>query len=214
MLCSDSVRRVLYWPGIHRLESELAIFRQGLGRSGYTVQIADVPYDQGLPPDNPLGPVARWLARCVRSDWWIGLSFGAGVAHIAASIVPPDFRPQRVTLINPVADRNTLLKSRGLPTSNVWKLQPVEFAVSGVRMLEIVLSQHNMKVPRKQGLSLLDCYPGAIARTLDIQADHAISDHARQTLLLNFLLTEEMAGGDTNQRSIVVSNQPTHPNLH
>ena len=203
----------MYWPGIRRLESELAILRQGLGRSGYTVQIADVPYNQGLPPENPIGPVARWLARSTCANWWIGLSLGAGVAHIAASIVSPFLRPQRVTLINPVADRLTLLKSRGLSARDAWNLQAVDFAVSEVRMLDIVLSNHDPKVPRDQGVSLLDRYPRARSRTLEMQADHAISDHTSQTLLLDFLLAEEMTWGETIQRSSVASDNAAHPSL-
>lgn len=183
------LKRVLYWPGIRRTADELKLLREGLIRAGHAMEWLGVPYDEGSPPDSPDGPIAEWLAQSEPAYWWIGLSLGAGVAHISAAISAHQLQPRRITLINPVADRCALARLRRFSMDTLWDLRASRFIVPHVRQLDIVLSTEDTQVPRDHGLSLLKCYPNAQPRLTEIRADHSISDPEQQNLLLRSLLS-------------------------
>jgi hypothetical protein len=184
-----SSKSILYWPGIRRSSSELSTVWQELGSAGYQVTWLDVLYDRGAPPDSPSGPVAQWLAQRPRAEWWIGLSLGASVAHIAASTSPLWLRPQRLTLINPIANRKKLAKMRGLTLDQGWPLIAEQFTVHGIQEVDLVLSTLDTQVPPEQGLSLIKCFPKARLHVIELDAGHAIEEVAMQRLLVACLLS-------------------------
>jgi hypothetical protein len=186
---STSTASVLYWPGMRRSPSEFATLWQGLSGAGFAVSWVDVPYDCGPPPDSPISAVARWLAQRPLAEWWIGLSLGASVAHVAAATAAAGRCPRRLTLINPIADRVKLAEERGFSLEGRWPLLAEQFPVFGVAAVDLILSTHDMRVPPEQGRSLVKCYPASSVRVVEVATGHAFEDVAIQRSLLSSLLT-------------------------
>jgi hypothetical protein len=101
---------LLYWPGRRRRPDELSTLLHRLLASGWQPTRIELVYDMGPPPPDPGFPLPREIddSHTQSRRWWLGLNLGAAVAFILSSHVKPGQRPQRLTLINPFADRGRL----------------------------------------------------------------------------------------------------------
>jgi hypothetical protein len=182
---------IWHWPGMRRTANELHILFELLRDAGFAVDRVGGCYDIGLLPDNPRSEVQKWISdpKRVSSDWWIGLSLGAAVAHIVACTIPEPRRPKRVTLINPFADRMELSRHLGFPMGDQWRLKPINFQSPGGILVDLVISRLDDRIPPEHGHRLKDCYSVDDLALFELDADHALSENNQQRLLASFLLS-------------------------
>ncbi len=184
-------KHVWHWPGIRRSPAELDTLFGVLREAKCTVDCVGAAYDIGLLPDNSGSGVQQWVNDPKRtvSDWWIGLSLGAAVAHIAACTAPEPRRPKRLTLINPFADRIEVSRHLGFSMSGQWPLKPINFHSSGGILVDLIISRWDERIPPDYGNRLKDCYPAGDVSVIELDADHAISEPSQQRFLASLLLS-------------------------
>jgi pimeloyl-ACP methyl ester carboxylesterase len=182
---------VLYWPGIRRSEAELHTLFEILRDAEFTVDCVGSIYDIGLLPDNAESDIQQWIndPKNPTSDWWIGLSLGAAVAHIVACTTPESRRPKRLTLINPFADRLELSLQLGFSMSGQWRLKPIEFHSPGGIIVDLIISTRDERIPPDHGQQFKDCYSAVDIAVVELDADHTISKESQQRQLGALLLS-------------------------
>jgi hypothetical protein len=188
----SSTGKLLYWPGRRRHPDELSALLHRLGASGWHPTRLEPVYDHGPPPGDP----GYLLPREVGGDpsqsrrWWMGLSLGAAVALILAGHVRPGQRPQRLTLINPFADRGRLAAEIGFEPEHGWDLVPMAHRPHSEILVDLVLSDSDEKIPRIHSELLREALRPARPRIITIDADHAITAAAAQDRLAGLLLED------------------------
>ena len=188
-LCQNPI---WYWPGIHCKAEELHTFFGVLQDAGFPSERVEATYDAGLLPDNASSGVQKWVndPRRTISNWWIGLSLGAAVAHIAACTAPEHRRPKRLTLINPFADRMELSQHLGFPMRGQWRLKPIDFHCLGGIRVDLVLSMRDERIPPQHGKRFIDCYSAGDVALIEMDTNHAVTDESHQRLLASLLLSK------------------------
>lgn len=161
-----------------------------LSDTGHEVSHIGAAYDVGLSPEDPGSDIQQWVNDAHRAEahWWIGLSLGAAVAHIAACSVPEPRRPMRLTLINPFADRVDLSRQVGFSLGEQWRLSPIAFRSPGGIQVDLIISTHDERITPDHGHQLLTCYPAGDVVVLELEADHSISDRDQQRMLASLLM--------------------------
>ncbi len=184
------LKHVWYWPGIRRSPAELDVFFAVLRDAGFTVDTVGATYDKGLLPDNADSGIQQFVNDPNRMvcNWWIGLSLGAAVAHIAACTAPAHRRPKRLTLINPFADRMELSQHLAFTMDGQWRLKPIDFHSPGGILVDLVLSLCDERIPSEHGFRLLDCYPAGDVDLIPLDSNHAVADESQQRLLASLLM--------------------------
>jgi hypothetical protein len=182
---------ISYWPGIRRGATELHTLFGVLRDAGFTIDCVVEAYDIGLPPDNPGSGIQQWVNDSARtvSHWWIGLSLGAAVAHIAACAAPEPRRPKRLTLINPFADRMELSRHLDFSLNNQWRLKPIDFRSPGGILIDLIISRLDERISPEHGYRLKECYSADDVTVTELDADHALSEESQQRLLASLLLS-------------------------
>ena len=184
--------RLLYWPGMHSDKSELQFLLESIAVSGVSITQMECPYDIGLSPDNQYSEIYRWLKQSnLYWDWWIGLSLGAAVAHIASCIGSINIRPKRISLINPFSDREALSREARFNIQNQWNFKPINYVCSTAIDIDLIISLYDDRISNEHGKQLLKCYPSANIRLTELEADHAISSQIRQHQLAKILLKKD-----------------------
>ncbi len=188
---TKSLNSILFWPGIRWSETDLRNLFGALRTAKFTINRAEVTYDSGAPPQDAGSGVQKWIgdARHEVPKWWIGLSLGASVAHIAACTVPDRFKPNRLTLINPFANREELSKEAGFDMKEQWQINPIEFNCPSGIHVDLVISRFDNRISPEHSRRLRACFSGADVKTIELDADHRISDEEQQHLLAESLLT-------------------------
>lgn len=181
---------MLYWPGMRRQAGELASLFAQMRRSGFVVQKVSAPYDVGPLPSEPTSHAHHEVMHLdtPASNWWIGLSLGAAVAHIVCSTICGEKRPARLTLINPFADRMELSQIRGFDLGDQWRLCPDRHGLPPGTIVDLVLSSRDEHVPPEQGLRLHALWGNQRSRVVWADSDHAISDSTEQCRVAELLL--------------------------
>jgi hypothetical protein len=176
---------------MRRRANELQTLLLVLRDSGFTIGHVAVPYDVGLLPDNPGSAVQHWVTDPARtvSQWWIGLSLGAAVAHIAACSAPESRRPKRLTLINPFADRMELARDLGFSLNDQWRLKPIDFHLPRGILVDLIISRLDERIPPEHGYRLKRCYHPDDVIVTELDADHALSEERQQRRLASLLLS-------------------------
>lgn len=182
---------VWYWPGIRRNNSDFSTLFCILREAGYYIDLVNTDYDIGLLPNNLSSGVQLYVNDPTRvmSNWWIGFSLGAAVAHIAAATAPVHRRPKRLTLINPFANRLELSEQVGFNIGDQWRLNPVEFSCPNGISVDLIISRRDERIPPDQGRRLIGCFPKNNIMYLELDADHMISGGTQQSLLATLLLS-------------------------
>ena len=191
---------VWYWPGIRRSAQELHALFGVMRDAGFAVEWVGSAYDKGLLPDDAHSDIQQWVNDPQRavSKWWVGLSLGAVVAHIAACTAPEGRRPKRLTLINPFADRMELSQHLGFSIADQWRLRPIDFHSPGEILVDLIISKFDERIPPDHGHRLKDCYSTGDVTLIELDADHALSQESQQRLLASLLLSkaEKRAGAE------------------
>ena len=182
---------IWYWPGIRRSANELHTLFGVLRDAEFTIDCVTEDYDIGLMPDNAGSGVQQWVNDPKRtvSHWWIGLSLGAAVAHIAVCTAPQSHRPKRLTLINPFADRMELSRHLGFSMIDQWRLKPIDFHSPGGILVDLIISRFDERIPPEHGHRLKECYSAGDVAVIELDADHALSEESQQRRLASLLLS-------------------------
>lgn len=180
---------VLYWPGVRRDPAELALVWEALQLAGLNRIFMDVEYDKGLSPELDYSAFKTFIRSINASNWWIGLSLGGSVAHVIAA-QDASIAPQRLTLINPVANRETLSRLANFSLKGLWPLAAENFQVVAVSQVDFVVSKQDRRVPNCHAYRLAECYPNARLRFIELNCDHAISDQSSQKELASLLISD------------------------
>ena len=169
---------------------ELSTLLAHLTTCGITVRTVSAPYDTGPLPSEPASHAHQEVMHSDTepSNWWIGLSLGAAVAHIVCSTVCAEKRPTRLTLINPFADRIELSKIRQFALDDQWPLRPDKYPLPPGTVADLVLSSRDERIPPEQGLSLHALWGAQRSRVVWADSDHVISDSDEQRRLAESLL--------------------------
>lgn len=181
---------VWYWPGMERDPQELSTLLAYLTTCGITVRTVSAPYDIGPLPSEPASRAHQEVMESdtAPSNWWIGLSLGAAVAHIVCSTVCTANRPTRLTLINPFADRLELSRILHFALDDQWPLRPDKYPLPRGTVADLVLSSRDERIPPEQGLRLHSLWGAVRSRVVWTNSDHVISDTAEQRRLAESLL--------------------------
>lgn len=147
-------RNLLYWPGMRRRQSDLAVLLEGIQNSGWAISTVVTPYDTGPPPSSPLSTMLTDTAVVSGCSWWLGLSLGASVAFAVLPQVSPKRQPNRLTMINPFMDRQLLAQQRGFDMSSQWRISLNVQLLPPRLQLDIVVSDDDDRVPPNHGVSL------------------------------------------------------------
>ena len=184
---------ILYAPGRGNDMSVLSDFREELFRSGKSLRTIPFLYDKGS--FNP-----RKLLSLVPSHypWWIGISLGASLLWMLASYSDCACRPQRLTLINPFADRARLSSERGFSLEGQWNFAPINHKLC-LQHIDIVLSVHDEAISAAHGLELLMAVKACVKELIIIDGDHRITNTATQRELARLLIREKVNRNDDNQ---------------
>lgn len=199
-------KSILYWQGRGRNPLELINFNKTLKHHGFSTQIMPLDYDIGLMPNNPESRIYQWIHCQIKTtqDWWIGLSLGASVAYILASSAMTGSIPQRITLINPFANREKLAKEKNFSLNQQWVINPINHRLC-VPIVDIVLSVNDNRIPIKHGQALLPMITAKELRVIMLDADHTISDSTAQLDLANVLLRDWKKGTVYGQHGKIIS---------
>jgi len=188
---------VLYWPGIRRDSKELSVFFEQLTCNGYEVQIVPPLYDVGMPPEFAENAIKCWLHDSAnnKSNWWVGLSLGASIAHVVAATIHQSLCPQRLTLINPFSDRVELSHEKGFSLQGQWCFVPHQFR-NDFSCADIVLSKDDQHVSNHHGRRMLSCYASNNVRLLELSGvSHDLADGQKQSELVDALLGHSERAG-------------------
>lgn len=194
-MMNNSKDGILYWPGRGNNPLQLYECLRIMEREGHSVEVMPFRYDVGTNPDNPQSCIYQWAIERTNAGayWWIGLSLGAAIAHIVASVIPIGVRPRRITLINPFADRAQLAKEKNFSLQGQWSLNPVEYKLC-VPYVDLVLSLQDDRIPNEHGKRLLPHINAEKVQVIMLNADHAVQCHSIQSDLAKVLLWNEMKG--------------------
>lgn len=172
-------RHILYAPGRGYDLSVLTHFRKELVRSGFVLHLLPCSYDEGEFRAAEL--MAKIPPEC---SWWIGISLGAAVLwHLSAL---PNAIPQRLTVINPFADRERLSKEKGFSLRGQWNFKPLDYCPKAAH-IDVVISLHDQAIGAHHGLELLYAVQPSVKNLIIVNADHQINDSVAQRLLAGLL---------------------------
>lgn len=194
-MINNSKDGILYWPGRGNNPLQLSECLRIMEREGHSVEVMPLEYDVGKKPDTPQSCIYQWATKrtSVGAYWWIGLSLGAAVAHIVASVIPLESRPRRITLINPFANRAQLAKEKNFSLAGQWSLNPVDYQLY-VPHVDLVLSLQDDRIPNEHGKRLLPKFNAAKVHLITLNADHAVKCRSTQSNLAETLLRNAMKG--------------------
>lgn len=198
---------ILYWPGRGQNPEELSDCLNIFKTNGYFVDVLPYAYDLGDNPVNPESHIYQWAHAKTQggSKWWIGLSLGASIAHIVASILPLTSIPNRITLINPFANRAQLAQEKKFSLKGQWPLKPEDFR-SSVPTVDLVVSIDDKKIPVEHANKLMMLFDGENRRFIELDADHAITCRSTQIELSDILLYGNKNGASKRYAHIISCN--------
>ena len=183
----ESDAKILFFPGIHRLEDELKYFFTLTKQRHISHSIYPLPYDEGILSSKPF---EEWLNKNQAvPSWWIGLSLGASLAWYFAATIQKDFQPQYLTLVNPFSNRRELAQLKGFSMDNQWDLNLENVNIPSSVNVSAVISVNDAKIPLCCKQQLLDKIPKSSQYFID--ADHSLSDASAQRSMFNWLFNNE-----------------------
>jgi hypothetical protein len=160
----------------------LSIFRD----NGIDIEVISFCYDTGSPPFSLDSEWTVWLKKHPVS-WWIGMSLGASLAWVFASLLDDSIKPRRLTLINPFASRKQLAEEQGFSLNEQWDFAPLESKLT-VSRAEIVVSIFDEKLPIQHGIRLLNKIEADIKRVIFVDDNHQIQTNDAQEELAKLLI--------------------------
>ncbi|MDR1250458.1 MAG: hypothetical protein LBK63_14310 [Treponema sp.] len=178
-------KKILYWPGMGKNNSVLSHFLSCIENMGTTITFFPLEYDKG---EKPFYSGSLWFSWLEKNfyDWWIGISLGASLAYMMASLCEEDIKPNRLTLINPFQSRHELSNEKGFSLENQWDFSPMSKELT-IKNIDMVISINDEKIPIHHGIKLLN-HITCTHKTLIIVDDyHCIENPSTQEDLANIL---------------------------
>ena len=190
-------RHILYAPGRGCDLSVLTDFRKELALRGFVLHLLPFSCDEGEFRAAEL--MAKIPPEC---SWWIGISLGASVLWQLSAL--PDAMPQRLTVINPFADRERLAKEKGFSLRGQWIFKPLDYCPRAGH-IDVVISLHDQSIGAHHGLELLSAAQPAVKNLIIVKADHQINDSAAQRQLAGLLADTGETGHEAGEHCDVYS---------
>jgi len=189
---------MLFWPGRGKDPDVLKYFLSEIHSKGIDIEVIPFNYDVGLPPFSVNSEWGIWLKEHPIS-WWAGISLGASLAWVFASLFDDSIKPKRLTLINPFASRKQLAEERGFSMNGQWDCAPLESRLA-VSIAEIVISVFDEKIPLQHGIRLFNTIEANIKKVIFVDDNHQIQKIDAQEELAELLFTgsKEIYSGPTH----------------
>jgi hypothetical protein len=176
---------MLFWPGRGKDPDILKSFLSRVHDKGIDIEVIPFNYDAGLPPFSACSEWGEWL-REHSVSWWAGISLGASLAWVFASLLDDSVKPQRLTLINPFASRKQLAEERGFSLNGQWDFAPLESKLT-ISIAEIVISVFDEKIPVQHGIRLLNKIEANVKKVIFVDDNHQIQKSGAQEELAELL---------------------------
>ncbi|MBV5330138.1 MAG: hypothetical protein JZU65_21340 [Chlorobium sp.] len=205
-MTNDSSGGILYWPGRGQNPAELVHSLNVFKRNGYSVEVMPHAYDLGEKPEKSDSCIYQWALDRTKAggNWWIGLSLGASVAHVVASVLPITSIPNRISLINPFANRTRLAQEKNFSLNGQWLLNPEDYRLH-VTSVDLVISINDERIPGQHGRSLIPMFDTIKRYVIEIDADHSITCQSTQLELSAVLLCDKTKEGVQKDYAHIVS---------
>lgn len=195
-------KSMLFWPGRGKNPDVLNYFLTHIRGKGVAVEVIPFEYDTGSPPFSVDSAWSAWL-REYPVPWWAGISLGASLAWLFASLPDDSIKPKRITLINPFASRKQLAEEKRFPLDGQWDFSPVDHGVT-LHAAEVVISVFDEKIPAHHGIRLLNRLNAEAKRVIFVNDNHQIQNRDVQEELAGVLsaIPEEVYRGTTHYCNI------------
>lgn len=184
-------KNIYYWPGIHRILTELSWIFTKLSADGFVIDFMNVPFD--LVPATPGQDQYNYIIENLSRKYypiWIGLSYGASLAWHMLNIVPIDIRPKNIIIINPFSNRSSLAIYKGFTYPKEWNINPEDsIAPEGVNCV-LIVSRNDTHIPIKFKQGIIETFSRQNYKVCYLDAEHAFESQAEQEELYSLINKE------------------------
>lgn len=188
------MKRILYWPGMGQQKDILKHLRDELSKENI-IDFIDFDYDK-----DELDP-SKWNILKNKYDWWIGISLGASLLYYSYNFLKEEYRPKRITIINPFSSRKKLSEERNFDLSNQWNFMPKEQNIN-IEIIDLISSVYDSKIPMYHGIELLNDTNSKEKNLIFVNGGHTIDDLNAQIELAQILLNKGICNEGYNYCNI------------
>lgn len=188
------MKRILYWPGMGQQKDILKHLRDELSKENI-IDFIDFDYDK-----DKLNP-SKWNILKNKYDWWIGISLGASLLYYSYNFLKEEYRPKRITIINPFSSRKKLSEERNFDLSNQWDFMPKEQNIN-IEIIDLISSVYDSKIPMYHGIELLNNTNSKEKNLIFVNEGHTIDDPNAQIELAQILLNKGICNEGYNYCNI------------
>ena len=181
-------KNIYYWPGIHRITTELFLIFKKLSDDGFVIDYMAVPFDliPATPGQNQYKYIIDDLSKKYYSIW-IGLSYGASLAWHMLSIVPVEIRPKNIFIINPFSRRSSLANYKGFSYPKEWDINPEQsIAPDGINSV-LIVSQNDTHIPIEFKQGIIELFTQKKYKIYYLELEHAFESQTEQEELYSLI---------------------------
>lgn len=185
-------KNIYYWPGIHRIASELSHVFLWLTQNGYRIDSMGVPFDEPTAPHSMSSKYSYIIEDLSKKKYstWIGLSYGAALSWHIVNKVPNELLPQNLFLINPFSRRRELSEYKNFTYSDEWDINPEEekpcLEVNNV----LIISQKDTHIPMQFKTGIIENFEKNMLPVYYLECEHAFATQNEQMELYSVLKKE------------------------